>query len=64
MKPSELLRKNEKAFRELDLKNNNYSEDGILSIMVENPNLIQRPIIEKGKKAILARPIERIKEIL
>ncbi len=63
MQPSELLRKNEKAFKELDFKNKNYTEAQILSVMIKNPDLVQRPIIEKGKKAILARPPERINEL-
>ena len=63
MLPSELLRKNEKAYKELDFKNKNYSETQILAMMIKNPDLVQRPIIEKGKKAILARPPERISEL-
>ncbi len=63
MKPSELLRTKEKEYKELDLKNRNYSEEEILNLMIENPNLVQRPIVEKGDKAILARPPERIKEL-
>jgi len=64
MKPSELLRKNDKAYKELNFKNNDYSEDQILDLMINDHNLIQRPIIEKGEKAILGRPIEKVKEIL
>lgn len=63
MKPSELLRKNDKEYKELDLKNRKYSEDEILHLMIENPNLVQRPIVEKGEKAILARPPEKINEL-
>ena len=63
MLPSELLRKNEKVYKELDFKNKNYSETQILAMMIKNPDLVQRPIIEKGKKAILARPPERINEL-
>jgi len=63
MKPSELLRKNEKAYKELDLKNNKYSEAQILDFMIADHNLIQRPIVEKGDKAILGRPVEKIKEL-
>lgn len=63
MKPSELLRRNEKAFRELDIRNNNYTEAQILEFMISDPNLIQRPIVEKGEKAILGRPIENIKKL-
>jgi arsenate reductase (glutaredoxin) len=63
LKPSELLRKNEKAYKELDLRNNNYSEEQILDYMISDHNLIQRPIVEKGEEAILGRPIEKIKEL-
>jgi arsenate reductase len=63
MQPSELLRKNDDAYKELKSKIENLSEDKILDLMVENPDLVQRPIVEKGEKAILARPPERIKEL-
>ncbi len=58
----ELLRKNEKAYKELDIKNKNYSNERLIDLMISNPDLVQRPIVEKGDKAILARPAERIKE--
>lgn len=64
MEPSELLRKNDEAFKKLKSKIEKLSEDEILTLMVENPDLVQRPIVEFGEKAILARPPERIKEIL
>lgn len=63
MKPSQLLRTNEREYKELDLKNRDYSEDEILHLMIENPNLVQRPIVEKGDKAVLARPPEKINEL-
>ena len=63
MKPSELLRKNEKAYKELNIKSKSYSEDQILDLMIKNPDLVQRPIVEKGNKIILARPPERIREL-
>jgi arsenate reductase len=61
MKPSELLRKNDKAYKQLDL--GSYDEGQLLELMLLNSDLIQRPIIEKGNKAILARPPEKIKEL-
>ncbi len=64
MKPSELLRKNEQAYKELDVKNKNYKEDEILNFMIKEPDLVQRPIIEYGDKAILARPAEVLDEFL
>jgi arsenate reductase len=63
MNPSEILRKNEKIYKELKIREKNFSEDQILDLMIKYPDLVQRPIIEKGKKAILARPPERIKEL-
>ena len=62
MKPSELLRKNEKVYKDLKFKEKKYTEDRILAFMIKHPDLVQRPIVEKGNKAILARPQERIKE--
>ena len=64
MRPSEVLRKNEKVYKDLKFKEKNYSEVQILDLMVKYPDLVQRPIIEKGNEAILARPPERIKEII
>ena len=63
MQPLELLRKNDKAYKELVFKNKNYTEAQILDMMIKNADLVQRPIIEKGKKAILARPPEKINEL-
>ena len=64
MKPSELLRKKEKAYKDLDLKNKTYSENQLLSIMLKNPDLIERPIVVKGMKVMLARPAESVNELI
>ncbi|HXV28001.1 MAG TPA: arsenate reductase family protein [bacterium] len=61
---SELLRKKESVYKELGLAGKELTQDEILDLMVKHPDLIQRPIVEKGAKAILARPAERIREIL
>ena len=63
MKPYELLRKNEKVYKDLKFKEKNYTEEKILDLMIKHPDLVQRPIMEKGNKAILVRPPERIKEL-
>lgn len=63
MKPSELLRKNEQAFKDLKIKEKNFSEDQILDLMIKHPDLVQRPIVEMGNKVILARPPEKIREL-
>ena len=61
-----LLRRKEEIFKKLKLaeKENKLSDDEVIDLMVKHPDLIQRPIVEKGSKAILARPAERIKEFL
>ena len=60
----ELLRTKEAKYKELGLGGRELSDDEILNLMVKYPDLIQRPIVEKGSRAILARPAERIREIL
>jgi arsenate reductase (glutaredoxin) len=62
-KPLELIRTKEKIWIE-NYKNKNLSDDAIIEAMILNPKLIERPIIVNGNKAILARPKEKIKEIL
>jgi len=60
----ELLREKEPIYKELGLDQKKLSEDEMIDLMVKHPDLIQRPIVEKGARAILARPAERLKEIL
>ena len=64
MKASDLLRKKEEIYKKLKLDQKKLSEDELVDCMVKYPDLIQRPIVERGKRAILARPAERIREIL
>jgi arsenate reductase len=61
---AELVRKKEEIYKTLSLAGKNLSESEWIDLMVEHPDLIQRPIVEKGDRAILARPAERLKEIL
>ena len=62
--PRELLRTKEDVYRKLRLGERDVTDDEIVDLMVTHPDLIQRPIIEKGSRAILARPAERVREIL
>ena len=64
IKPRDLLRTKEAIYKTLKLAERELSDDEIVDLMVEHPDLIQRPIVEKGARAILARPPERLKEIL
>ncbi len=64
MTPLELLRTKENIYKELHLEDEHFTDDELIQYMITNPELLQRPIAEKGAIAILARPAERIKEIL
>ena len=62
MKPSDLMRKKEAIYKELNLKE--ASEDELLDAMVANPKLIERPIVINGNKAVVARPDSEIEKVL
>jgi len=62
--PRELLRTSESIYRELELGKKDFSDDEIISLMVEHPDLIQRPIVERGDRAVLGRPVENVKSLL
>ena len=59
----ELMRTKEAIYRELNLKDES-SEDRLLEVMVANPKLIERPIVVKGERAVIGRPIEKVIELL
>ena len=60
----QLLRTKEEIYKRLRLGERDLTDDEIIDLMVTHPDLIQRPIVEKGGRAVLARPPERLREIL
>lgn len=64
LSPRDILRTKEALYKELTLANTALSDDALIDLMVAHPDLIQRPIIEKGEKAWLARPADRVKDLL
>jgi arsenate reductase len=62
--PRELLRTSESTYRELGLAKLSLSDDEIIALMVKHPELMQRPIVERGDRAVLGRPTENIKALL
>lgn len=62
IKPIELIRKNEQIWKE-NYKNKSLSDREIIIAMVQNPKLIERPIVIKNDKAVIGRPPETILEI-
>lgn len=63
IKPIELVRQKEKVWIE-NFKNSTMTDEEIILAMVANPILIERPIVIDGKKAVIARPLEKMNTIL
>ena len=60
----DILRTKEDIYKELGLAKKNLSDDELIDLMLKHPDLIQRPLVEKGEKVILARPAETVKRLL
>lgn len=64
LKPRDILRTSEAIYRELGLGKNEFTDDALIALMVKHPDLIQRPIVERGQRAVLGRPTDNVKELL
>jgi arsenate reductase (glutaredoxin) len=62
--PREVLRLREPLVQELGLEDPEVSDDELIAEMVAHPVLVQRPIVVRGDRAVLARPVERVLELL
>jgi arsenate reductase len=62
--PRELLRKKDPAYAENGLGSARHSDARLLELMAARPGLIQRPIVVKGARAVVARPLEAIATLL
>lgn len=62
LKPTDALRTNEAAYRE-HVAGKDLSEEELIRMMAEHPELIQRPIVAIGKRAVLARPVEKLRDL-
>lgn len=63
LQPRDLVRTQEELYRK-ELKNKNFTREEWIQILVENPKLLQRPIVISKHKAVLAQPPENIDRIL
>ncbi|TZF86530.1 arsenate reductase (glutaredoxin) (plasmid) [Pedobacter sp. BS3] len=61
--PEALVRKNEAVYKE-HYQDKTFSDEEWISILTENPILIERPIVIKGNKAVIGRPLETVVELL
>ncbi len=64
LRPADVLRTREDAYHELGLARRELSDDEVIALLVKRPELLQRPIVERGERAVLARPPERVLELL
>jgi arsenate reductase (glutaredoxin) len=62
MKPGDVVRKNELAYQEY-VAGKQLTNAQLIALMVKHPELIQRPIVVRGGKAVLARPVARLCEL-
>ncbi|MGE0405864.1 MAG: arsenate reductase family protein [Candidatus Korobacteraceae bacterium] len=62
MGPRDALRKNEDAYKKY-VAGKELSDDQLIRLMAEHPDLLQRPIVVRGKKAVLARPTEKLSDL-
>lgn len=64
MAPRDLVRRREAIYRELGLKDPTLSDEALIKAMVDNPKLIERPVVIRGNEAVLGRPASTIAELL
>lgn len=62
--PREAMRAKESIYKELGLDNPDLSREELIAAMVENPILIQRPIVVTDKGAAICRPAEEVRKLL
>lgn len=63
LKPRQLMRTKEALYRELGLGDESLSDARLIRAMVDNPRLIERPIVVDGHRAALGRPPETVLEL-
>jgi len=64
MSPRELMRKGESVYKELNLADDGLTNDQLITAMLENPILIERPIVLANGKAAIGRPPESVLDII
>jgi len=62
LSPQQAIRSNEDSYKQY-VAGRNLSDEQLIRVMAEHPELIQRPIVVRGKKAVLARPVENLSDL-
>ena len=60
---SELFRAREPVYKELGLGDRQVDDEEAIKLMAKHPELMQRPVVERDERAVLARPVERVREL-
>ena len=62
--PADLVRK-DKHFKDLGLNAGDYAtEDAVVALLIEHPRLMQRPVVVRGGRAVIARPSAKVETLL
>lgn len=64
LKARDIMRTGEEAYKDLNLANPELSEAELVQALADNPRLIERPIVVKGDKAVVGRPIDNVIELI
>ncbi len=64
LSPRDLMRKKQKEYKELGLADESLSDDDLIRAMLDNPVLIERPIVINDGKAAIGRPPENVLDVL
>jgi arsenate reductase (glutaredoxin) len=62
LKPMDAMRTKEAAYKQF-VAGKNLRDDELVRVMAAHPELIQRPLVVRGKKGVLARPVERLSDL-
>ena len=62
LKPQDALRRNEPAYKQL-VAGKDLSDDEVLKVMAAHPELVQRPIVVRNERVVLARPIANLAKL-
>ena len=64
MSARDLLRSGEAPYRELGLSDSSLAEDDLIAAVAAHPILMQRPVVRRGDRAVVGRPLERVADLL
>ena len=65
VRPIDIVRRSDTNYKELNVsKENEHDDNYMINMILQNPKILQRPIIIKGQKGVIGRPPEKINELL